>query len=164
MHLPSRPRRPGMTLAALACPLVVAACGGSTPPASGGAAASGGDSTSNPANDLPGGYSQIYENVTVADNATVADAATVAREFRGGDADGTLRFGPGASQLKDLKPGVVLAVEGVALRTVESVSESGGEIVIRTGDATLSDNKLIWEKTLDRFKDDKPCTLTGEAP
>ena len=25
----------------------------------------------------------------------------------------------------------------------------------------LSDNKLLWEKKLDKFKDGKPCTLTG---
>jgi hypothetical protein len=27
----------------------------------------------------------------------------------------------------------------------------------------LSDNKLLWEKKLDKFKDGKPCTLTGSS-
>ena len=153
MHLHPHRRRPGLFLVASAFALVVAACGGSTPPASSAGPASGSGSTAASANDVPGGFSQIYENVTVADNATVVDAATVAREFHGGDADGTLRFGPGASELKDLKPGVALAVEGVALRKVVSVSESGGEIVVRTEDATLADfvksGHLGWDYAVD---------------
>ena len=29
------------------------------------------------------------------------------------------------------------------------------------GMAELSDNTVLWERKIDKFKDDKPCTLTG---
>jgi hypothetical protein len=32
------------------------------------------------------------------------------------------------------------------------------------GMAELSDNTLLWEKSIDKYKDNRPCTLTGEAP
>jgi hypothetical protein len=32
------------------------------------------------------------------------------------------------------------------------------------GMAEISDNTLLWEKTVDRYKDNRTCTLTGEAP
>lgn len=32
------------------------------------------------------------------------------------------------------------------------------------GMAEISDNTLLWEKTIDKYKDNRACTLTGEAP
>ena len=30
------------------------------------------------------------------------------------------------------------------------------------GMAQISDNTMLWEKTVDKFKDNKPCTPTGD--
>jgi hypothetical protein len=30
--------------------------------------------------------------------------------------------------------------------------------------AEISDNTLLWEKTIDKYKDNRACTLAGEAP
>jgi hypothetical protein len=46
-------------------------------------------------------------------------------------------------------------------RSSVKVSSIAGYKLSVLGMAELSDNKLIWEKSFDRYKDDKPCTLTG---
>lgn len=46
-------------------------------------------------------------------------------------------------------------------RSSVTVSAIAGYKLSLLGMAELSDNKLIWEKKFDRFKDDRPCTLTG---
>jgi hypothetical protein len=47
-------------------------------------------------------------------------------------------------------------------RSSVKISAIAGYKLSVLGMAELSNNKLIWEKSYDRFKDDKPCTLTGE--
>jgi hypothetical protein len=84
------------------------------------------------------GLRPIYDDVRVADGSTVVDAVAAARDFRGADGDGTLRFAAG-SPVAAAAPGSVLVVEGAVIRKVVSVSESGGEIVVATEDATLAD-------------------------
>jgi hypothetical protein len=46
-------------------------------------------------------------------------------------------------------------------RSSVKISAIAGFKLSVLGMAELSSNKLIWEKSYDRFKDDKPCTLTG---
>jgi hypothetical protein len=46
-------------------------------------------------------------------------------------------------------------------RSSVKVSAIAGYKLSVLGMAELSDNKLLWEKSFDRYKDDKPCTLTG---
>lgn len=46
-------------------------------------------------------------------------------------------------------------------RSSVKISAIAGYKLSVLGMAELSNNKLIWEKSFDRFKDDKPCTLTG---
>jgi hypothetical protein len=47
-------------------------------------------------------------------------------------------------------------------RSSVKVSAIAGYKLSVLGMAELSNNKLLWEKSYDKFKDDKPCTLTGE--
>ncbi|MEO8274299.1 MAG: hypothetical protein ABI620_09555 [Chloroflexota bacterium] len=46
-------------------------------------------------------------------------------------------------------------------RSSVKVSAIAGYKLSVLGMVELSDNKLLWEKSFERFKDDKPCTLTG---
>jgi hypothetical protein len=46
-------------------------------------------------------------------------------------------------------------------RSSVKVSAIAGYKLSVLGMVELSDNKLLWEKSFDRYKDDKPCTLTG---
>lgn len=46
-------------------------------------------------------------------------------------------------------------------RSSVKVSAIAGYKLSVLGMVELSNNKLLWEKSFDRFKDDKPCTLTG---
>lgn len=141
MRPTTRGSRAALSVAALSLAIVAAACGGSAPStgAPSGATAPG----------QPAGMTPIYENVTTAPGATVVDAVTAAREFRGGDADGTLHFGSGAGAVKAAQPGSVIVVEGAALRKVVAVEEAGGEILVRTEDATLADfvqdGRIGWD-------------------
>ncbi|HUG29280.1 MAG TPA: hypothetical protein VMQ65_02035, partial [Candidatus Limnocylindria bacterium] len=59
-------------------------------------------------------------------------------------------------------PGTTLSGEiPPCQRSSVKVSSIAGYKLSVLGMVELSDNKLIWEKAFDRFKDDKPCTLTG---
>lgn len=59
-------------------------------------------------------------------------------------------------------PGTTLSSEiPPCQRSSVKVSSIAGYKLSVLGMVELSDNKLIWEKSFDRFKDDKPCTLTG---
>ena len=46
-------------------------------------------------------------------------------------------------------------------RSSVKISAIAGYKLSVLGMAELSNNKLLWEKAFDKFKDDKPCTLTG---
>lgn len=59
---------------------------------------------------------------------------------------------PGTTLTSDIPP---------CQRSSVKVSAIAGYKLSVLGMAELSDNKLLWEKSFDRFKDDKPCTLTG---
>jgi hypothetical protein len=59
-------------------------------------------------------------------------------------------------------PGTTLSGEiPPCQRSSVKVSAIAGYKLSVLGMAELSSNKLLWEKSFDRFKDDKPCTLTG---
>ena len=59
-------------------------------------------------------------------------------------------------------PGTTLSSEiPPCQRSSVKVSAIAGYKLSVLGMVELSDNKLLWEKDVDRFKDDKPCTLTG---
>jgi hypothetical protein len=60
---------------------------------------------------------------------------------------------PGTTLTSDIPP---------CQRSSVKVSAIAGYKLSVLGMAELSDNKLLWEKDFDRFKDDKPCTLTGQ--
>ena len=134
--------RRGLQPAALLTVLLAfAACGGAAPPAGSG-----------PGDDAPGGITTTYD-VKVDDGATVIDRAAASTEFKSADEDGTLHFAAGSAGAKAAKPGEVLLVEGVAIRKVTSVTESGGEVLVATEDATLGefvkDGTLGWDYKVD---------------
>ena len=81
----------------------------------------------------------LVPGTTVIDAATVADALVDLGETQ-------VRFRAGADQVRDLQPGAVVIFAGRAIRRVVSVSEVGGEIVVETAAAVLSD--AIQEGTL----------------
>ncbi len=60
---------------------------------------------------------------------------------------------PGTTLTSDIPP---------CQRSSAVVSAVAGYKLSVLGMAELSDNKLLWQKTIDKFKDDKPCTLTGD--
>jgi hypothetical protein len=60
---------------------------------------------------------------------------------------------PGTTLTADIPP---------CQRSSVKVSAIAGYKLSVLGMVELSDNKLIWEKSFDKFKDDKPCTLTGQ--
>jgi hypothetical protein len=59
---------------------------------------------------------------------------------------------PGTTLTSDIPP---------CQRSSVKISAIAGYKLSVLGMGELSDNKLMWEKSFDRFKDDKPCTLTG---
>ena len=59
---------------------------------------------------------------------------------------------PGTTLTADIPP---------CQRSSVKISAIAGYKLSVLGMVELSDNKLLWEKSVDRFKDDKPCTLTG---
>jgi hypothetical protein len=60
---------------------------------------------------------------------------------------------PGTTLTSDIPP---------CQRSSAVVSAIAGYKLAVLGMVELSDNKLLWQKTIDKFKDDKPCTLTGQ--
>ena len=98
------------------------------------------------------GMTTTYEGVTIDDGATVLDAAAAAQDFKKADDDGTLHFASG-SKAASAKPGEVLVVAGSILRKVVAVSEAGGEVLVKTEDATLGEfiknGKLGWDYKVD---------------
>jgi hypothetical protein len=64
-------------------------------------------------------------------------------------------FTPGTTLTADIPP---------CQRSSIKLSAIAGYKLSVLGFAELSDNTLLWEKSHDRFKDDRPCTLTGETP
>lgn len=59
-------------------------------------------------------------------------------------------------------PGTTLSGEiPPCQRSSVVVSAIAGFKLSVLGMVELADNKLLWDKKVDRFKDDKPCTLTG---
>jgi hypothetical protein len=84
-------------------------------------------------------------DVTYAPGTAVVDAATVTDALLElGETH--VRFRASAAQVRDLQPGAVVLFAGLAVRRVVSVSETGGEIVVETAPAALSD--AIAEGTL----------------
>jgi len=63
------------------------------------------------------------------------------------------QFTPGTTLSADIPPcqRASLQVKGIA-----------GYKLSVLGFAELSDNKLLWEKQVDKYLHDKPCTLTGK--
>jgi hypothetical protein len=59
---------------------------------------------------------------------------------------------PGTTLTADIPP---------CQRSSAVVSAIAGYKLAVLGMVELSDNKLLWQRTIDKFKDDKPCTLTG---
>lgn len=59
---------------------------------------------------------------------------------------------PGTTLTSDIPP---------CQRSSAVVSAIAGYKLAVLGMVELSDSKLLWQKTIDKFKDDKPCTLTG---
>jgi hypothetical protein len=62
------------------------------------------------------------------------------------------QFTPGTTLTSDIPP---------CQRASIRVSAIAGYKLSVLGMAELANTTLLWEKKLDRFKDDKPCTLTG---
>jgi len=60
---------------------------------------------------------------------------------------------PGTTLTSDIPP---------CQRSSAVVSAIAGYKLAVLGMVELSDNTLLWQKTIDKFKDDKPCTLTGQ--
>ncbi len=59
-------------------------------------------------------------------------------------------------------PGTTLSADiPPCQRSSVKVSAIAGYKMSVLGMVELSDNKLLWEKSFDQFKDDEPCTLTG---
>jgi hypothetical protein len=59
---------------------------------------------------------------------------------------------PGTTLTSDIPP---------CQRSSAVVSAIAGYKLAVLGMVELSDSTLLWQKTIDKFKDDKPCTLTG---
>ena len=63
------------------------------------------------------------------------------------------QFTPGTTLSSDIPP---------CQRASFHVSAIAGYKFAVLGMVQISDNTMLWEKTVDKFKDNKPCTLTGE--
>jgi hypothetical protein len=62
-------------------------------------------------------------------------------------------FTPGTTLSADIPP-----CQRASLR----MSAVSGYKLAVLGMAQLSDNTVLWEKSVDRYKDDRECTLTGQ--
>jgi hypothetical protein len=122
--------------AALATMIVASACGGATP-------ATTSADTAQP------GLTTTWDGVTLAAGSTVVPGA----DLLGTDDDGTLRFASGSAAAKAANPGEVLVVEGDLVRKVVSVSESNGEVVVATEEASLGElienGRVGWDYAVD---------------
>ena len=59
-------------------------------------------------------------------------------------------------------PGTTLSADiPPCQRASLQISAIAGYKLSVLGMAEISDNTILWEKTIDKFKDNKPCTLTG---
>ena len=61
-------------------------------------------------------------------------------------------YTPGTTLTADIPP---------CQRASMQISAIAGYKLSVLGMAEISDNTILWEKTIDKFKDNKPCTLTG---
>jgi hypothetical protein len=61
-------------------------------------------------------------------------------------------YTPGTTLSADIPP---------CQRASMQISAIAGYKLSVLGMAEISDNTILWEKTIDKFKDNKPCTLTG---
>ena len=79
-------------------------------------------------------------DVTWAPGTVTLDRETTIRSLRGVSEDGgTIRFDGSEGKLKDVKPGVVLLVWGIALRKVSAVDREGDTLIVQTEPVALAD-------------------------
>ena len=149
--------RAGAVLAAcLSLTLFLAACGGGAP-----SGATAPDSSADPAGGTASGlpsdftFSDLkttFENVTLVDGAATVDRAAVKAGLQAIEPTETgavLKFAAGTEAVAGLEPGQVVAFETVGLARIDSVEESGGQLVVSTTGATLDefvkDGVIAWD-------------------
>lgn len=135
-----------LCLLTIACGKKAAEPAGGVPPAAG--PASSGASNAQTAGSIVGPKRDVsmlqqaastYE-VTYTPETVLFGAASVASSLRKISDDGvTFTFDGASEDAKKLKPGSVLLLTGVALRSVISVSQEADSIVATTGEAALTD-------------------------
>jgi len=156
MESPMRTRAATLLATCLSLIFLLVACGGGAPNGTAGPAAS-----SNPADDsVPGLQSDFaftilsttFEDVTLVDGAATVDRATVKAGLQAIDPTETgavLRFAAGTEAVAGLQPGQVVAFESVGLAHIDSIEESGGQLVVTTTGATLDefihDGVVAWD-------------------
>ena len=140
----------------LSLTLLLAACGGGAPTGTAGPAASNGPAADS-APGLPSDFaftdlSTTFEDVTLVDGAATVDRATVKAGLQAIEPTETgavLRFAAGTAAVAGLKPGQVVAFESVGLAHIDSIEESGGQLVVTTTGATLDefiqDGVVAWD-------------------
>ena len=143
--------RRGLATGVLLC-LVLTSCGGSAPP-------SGQATSRTPVADTPELSTPAYSSsrVTYQDRAVVFDRATWKRDLKSiSDDQTTYTFDGGSPQAKQLQAGKTLFLYGRAFRRVTGVQAQGGQLVVSTDNAALTDlikdGSLKWKQAPDFSK------------
>ena len=109
-----------------------------------------------------------FEDVTLADGAASVDRATVKAGLQAIEPTETgavLRFAAGTDAVAGLKPGQVVAFETIGIARIDSVEETGGQLVVMTTGATLDefvrDGVIAWDANV-RF-DELPAEAYATA-
>jgi hypothetical protein len=132
-------------LPALLLALTLSACSGGAPSATGGAsvASSGGPGVSPVTSAAPpsalGGQATATYDVTYTPGTVIVDAAAVAANPPTVSEDGATYTFANSNGISGLAPGNVMVLAGVALRKVTAINQAGGQVVVQTEPAALTD-------------------------
>lgn len=134
--------------------LLMASCGVGAQPSGQAAVSSGKSVADSPELPTPANSSA---KVTYQDRAVVFDRATWKKEVRAISSNQTTYTFDGASaQAKQLQPGKTLFLYGRALRKVTTVQSQGGQLVVSTENAALTDlvkdGTIKWNQPVDFSK------------
>src|SRR5262245_38620760 len=151
-----RTRAAAILAACLSLTLFLAACGGGAPSATSApeapAAAAGSTASGLPSDFTFSDLKTTFDDVVLVDGAATVDRATVKAGLQAIEPTETgavLKFAAGTDAVAGLKPGQVVAFESVGLARIDSVQESGGQLVVSTTGATLDefiqDGVLAWD-------------------
>lgn len=101
-----------------------------------------------------GSAQAVTYDVEYADNTVVVDESTLLQSLLSVSEDQAIyRFQPPADAIRQLQPGQVVLLAGLALRKVVRVSNEGEAIVVETApaqlDEAIADGTLAWSYTVD---------------